>query len=267
MFDAAGIPYPDDTWDWAKLIEVGKQLTLDKNSDGKTDQWGLYTETSDMENYWLSLVWQNGGDFFAADGKSTALDHRPRRPAASSSSRTSSTRTRSSPSPRSSPNSGDAFEQGLAAMEVNGSWLVPTHQAAGIDLGIAPIPSGPAGRFTVVNPTGAVVYKGTKSPDAAWEFVKYLASPPAQEQLMQLKASLPVSKEVLAGPYATSFDGAKVFADSLAYAKAKPSFAGYEEYTTILQTRARRERLQRPEQDREGGGRTVAPQLNALLAH
>ena len=29
MFDAAGIPYPDDTWDWDKLVEVGKQLTKD----------------------------------------------------------------------------------------------------------------------------------------------------------------------------------------------------------------------------------------------
>ena len=106
---------------------------------------------------------------------------------------------------------GDAFEQGKAAMEANGSWLVPTHTAAGKDLGfefgIAPLPKGPAGRFTSVNPTGAVVYKGTKAPDAAWEFVKYLASPAAQEQLMQLHASLPVSKEVLAGPYATLVPG------------------------------------------------------------
>ena len=46
MFDAAGIPYPDDTWDWAKLVEVGKQLTKDADGDGKIDQWGLYTETA-----------------------------------------------------------------------------------------------------------------------------------------------------------------------------------------------------------------------------
>src|SRR3954469_3555393 len=26
MFDAAGIPYPDDTWDWAKLRDAAKQL-------------------------------------------------------------------------------------------------------------------------------------------------------------------------------------------------------------------------------------------------
>ena len=75
MFDAAKVPYPDDTWDWAKLSEVAKQLTLDTDGDGTTDQWGLYTETTDMENYWSSLVWQNGGDILAADGKSTAARH------------------------------------------------------------------------------------------------------------------------------------------------------------------------------------------------
>ena len=254
MFDAAGIPYPDDTWDWAKLVEVGKQLTKDADSDGKVDQWGLYTETSDMENYWLSLVWQNGGAFFGADGKSTAL---------TTAQATGGVqflqdliyKDKILAEPAIFAETGDAFEQGLAAMEINGSWLVPTDLAAGLDFGIAPLPKGPAGRFTSVNPTGVVVYKSTKAPDAAWEFVKYLVSPPAQEQLMQLKAALPVSKEVLAGPYATSFEGAQVFADSLAYANPKPSFAGYEEYRRHPPGRARRERVRHPEQDRAGGAR------------
>ena len=48
-----------------------------------------------------------------------------------------------------------AFEQGKAAMEINGSWLVPTHEAAGIDLGIAPLPKGPAGLATSINPSRA----------------------------------------------------------------------------------------------------------------
>jgi len=79
---------------------------------------------------------------------------------------------------------GDAFEQGQAAMEANGSWLVATDEAAGLDFGIAPLPKGSAGQATSINPTGAVVYKGTKNPDAAWEFVKYLASPAAQTKIM-----------------------------------------------------------------------------------
>lgn len=265
-FDTARIPYPDDTWDWAKLIEVGKKLTLDTNSDGTMDQWGLYTETSDMENYWLSLVWQNGGDFFGADGKSTALTT-PEAAGGLQHLQDLIYKHKIMAEPAIFADLGDAFEQGKAAMEVNGSWLVPTHQAAGIELGIAPIPSGPAGRFTVVNPTGAVIYKNTKSPDAAWEFITYLASPPAQEQLMQLKASLPVSKEVLAGPYATSFDGAQVFADSLAYAKPKPSFAGYEEYTTILQTELDENVFNAPNKTAKEALDTVAPQLDELLAN
>ena len=78
---------------------------------------------------------------------------------------------------------GDAFENGQAAMEANGSWLVPTHQAAGIDFGVAPLPKGPAGQATSVNPSGVVVYKGTKSPDAAWEFVKCYTGPEMQAKI------------------------------------------------------------------------------------
>jgi len=264
LFDAASVPYPDDTWDWAKLIEVGKKLTLDTDNDGKIDQWGLYTETSDMENYWLSLVWQNGGDFFAADGKTTALTT-DQAAGGIQFLQDLIYKHKILAEPSVFVETGDAFEQGLAAMEINGSWLVPTDLAAGIDLGIAPIPSGPAGRFTTVNPTGAVVYKGTKSPDAAWEFVKYLTSPAAQEQLMQLKASLPVSKEVLAGPYAAAFDGAKVFADSLAYAKPKPSFKGYDEYTGILQGELDENVFVTPNKTAKEAIDSVAPQLNALM--
>ena len=73
MFDAAGIPYPDETWTWDTLVEVGKQLTLDADGDGQPEQWGFYTETTDMENYWSELVWQNGGDIVSDDRTQTLL--------------------------------------------------------------------------------------------------------------------------------------------------------------------------------------------------
>ncbi len=265
MFDAAGLAYPDESWDWAKLVEVAHQLTKDENGDGTVDQWGFYTETTDMENYWSSLVWQNGGDILAADGKTTALGTAQ---AAGGIQFLQDLiwKEKVMAEPALFAETGDAFEQGKAAMEANGSWLVPTHTAAGIDLGVAPLPSGPAGRFTSVNPTGAVVYVNSKAPDAAWEFVKYLASPAAQEQLMQLRASLPVSKEVLAGPYSTSFDGAKVFADSLAYARLKPSFAGYNEFTTILQGELDANVFNEPKKTAAQALADVVPQLDALLA-
>jgi len=234
MFDAAGISYPDETWDWAKLTDVAQQLTL-KDANGKVTQWGFYTETTDMENYWSELVWQNGGDIVSADHK-TSLVASDEAAGGIQFLQDLIWKDKVMPDASITDALGDAFEQGQAAMESNGSWLVATHEAAGLDFGIAPLPKGPAGQATSINPTGAVVYKGTKNPDAAWEFVKYLASPPAQEQIMALKASMPANKEVLSGPFATAYEGSDVLADAIAYAKLKPSFKGYNEWTTALQT-------------------------------
>lgn len=269
MFDDAGIPYPDDTWDWAKLVEVGKQLTKDTNGDGKTDQWGFYTETTDMENYWSSLVWQNGGDIVSGDPLTNQLGT-PEAAGGIQFLQDLIWKEQVLADPALFAETGDAFEQGKAAMEANGSWLVPTHTAASQDLGfefaIAPLPKGPAGRFTSVNPTGAVVAKSTKSPDAAWEFVKYLASPAAQEQLMQLHASLPASKAVLDGPYATAFPGSDVLAKSLDYAKLKPSFRGYDQFTTALQGELDTNVFNAPNKTAAQALADVKAQLDSILA-
>jgi multiple sugar transport system substrate-binding protein len=265
MFDAAKVPYPDEGWDWDKLVEVAKKLTIDTNKDGKVDQWGLYTETTDMENYWSSLVWQNGGDILAEDGKSTVLDQ----PAATGGLQFLQDliwKHKVVPDPALFAETGDAFEQGKAAMEVNGSWLVATDEAAGLSFGIAPLPSGPAGRATSVNPTGAVVYKASKSPDAAWAFVKYLASPAAQQKIMALKASLPANNEVLSGPYSSSFDGARVLADALSYAHLKPSFKGYNEFTTVLQGELDEHVFNAPDETAAQAVAKVKDQLNGILA-
>jgi multiple sugar transport system substrate-binding protein len=231
MFDSAGLPYPDDTWDWNKLVEVATKLT--KTSGGKTSQWGFYTETSDMENYWSSLVWQAGGDILSPDKKTAVIDSEQ---AAAGIQFLQDLIYKDKVMARPvAGGSGDAFENGQAAMEADGSWLVPTHTAAGINFGVAPLPKGAAGRATSVNPSGVVAYKGTKSPDAAWEFIKCYTGPQLQAMIASLKASMPANKQVLTGQYATSFDGGKTFADALGYAHLKPSFKGYNEFSSALQ--------------------------------
>ncbi len=46
MFDEAGIPYPDTTWTYDDLVRIGKQLTIDRDSDGVPDQWGLHFDVA-----------------------------------------------------------------------------------------------------------------------------------------------------------------------------------------------------------------------------
>jgi multiple sugar transport system substrate-binding protein len=261
MFDAANIAYPDASWDWAKLVEVATKLT--KTSGGMTSQWGFFTETSDMENLWSSLVWQAGGDILSPDKKTVVIDSAE---AAAGIQFLQDLIYKDKVMPQPVAGGSDAFENGQAAMEANGSWLVPTHEAAGIDFGVAPLPAGPAGQATSVNPSGVVVYKGTKSPDAAWEFVKCYTGPEMQAKIADLKASMPVNKQVLAEQYATSFDGGKTFADALAYAHLKPSFKGYNEFSTTLQDQLDTKVFNDNTLTAKAALDEVTPKLDALLA-
>jgi multiple sugar transport system substrate-binding protein len=261
MFTAAGIPYPDATWTWDKLVQVSQLLT--KTVNGQT-QWGFYTETTDMENYWSELVWQAGGDIVGADKKTLMVDSdKAAQGIQFLQDLIYKYKVMAQPTP--GGGSGDLFENGQAALEADGSWLVPSHVAAGIDFGVVPLPAGPAGQVTSVNPSGVVVYKGTKSPDAAWEFVKCYTGPQMQQLVANLKASMPVNKSVLTNVYAKSFDGAQVFADSLSYAHLKPSFRGYNEFTTALQDELDSNVFNNNSKTAKQALDAVAPQLSKLL--
>ena len=258
MFDAAGIPYPDDTWTWDKLVEVATKLNKGPN------QWGFYTETTDMENYWSELVWQAGGEIVSPDGKTLLVDSdQAAQGIQFLQDLIYKDKVMAQPTPGGA--SGDLFENGQAAMEADGSWLVPSHIAAGIKFGVAALPAGPAGKATSVNPSGVVVYKNTKNAEAAWEFVKCYAGPQMQTQIANLKASMPANKQVLADVYAKSFDGASVFAGALAYAHLKPSFRGYNEFTTALQNELDSKVFNDNAMTAKAALDEVAPQLRGLL--
>ena len=219
---------------------------------GKTTQWGFFTESTDMENYWSEAVWQNGGDIISPDHK-TSLVGSDQAAGGIQFLQDLIWKDKVMPDAAITDELGDAFEQGQAAMEANGSWLVATHQAAGLDFGIAPLPKGPAGQATSINPTGAVVYKGTKNPDAAWQFVKYLASPAAQTKIMELQG---VDAGQQGGPGRTVLDVLRwrqVLADAIDYAHIKPSFKGYNESDDRLQTELDTNVFTDAEQDGQAG--------------
>lgn len=70
-FDKAGIAKPSSDWKWDDVREAAKKLTLDANSDGKPEQWGLAFDLWFV--VWLYWCWSNGGDLFNADQTKCAL--------------------------------------------------------------------------------------------------------------------------------------------------------------------------------------------------
>jgi multiple sugar transport system substrate-binding protein len=42
LFNAAGIPYPNNNWKWEDFNKTAKEFTKDTNGDGKIEQWGIF---------------------------------------------------------------------------------------------------------------------------------------------------------------------------------------------------------------------------------
>lgn len=78
------------------------------------------------------------------------------------------------------------FLSGQIAVWMNGQWVMkPLKDKANFNWGIGPLPSGPAGSYTLISGQGDVIYSKTKNPDASWKLVKFMASHPAQDILAE----------------------------------------------------------------------------------
>jgi multiple sugar transport system substrate-binding protein len=237
MFDAAGVAYPTADWTYDDLRNAAKQLTKDSDNDGKFDQFGFYSDLWDMELIWSEAVWAYGGDVINADHTKTLVGE-PKAREAWQLFHNMMFEDKSWPdSTRAEEYGGDPFLAGVAAMTTIGHWAVPGYAEVNFKWDVAPMPKGPAGQATSVNSAGFVVGKSSKSPDAAFEFLKYVLSEPAQKRLAELGFACPVLKSVAESDsflkQSTQIDQ-KVFLDSLAFAHMKPVFKGYDEWSSAI---------------------------------
>jgi len=77
------------------------------------------------------------------------------------------------------------FQSGAAASQTNGSWMISTlsGDATEVPVVYAPTPIGPEGRASMFNGLADSITTSAEHPDAAWEWVKYMATPACQEHV------------------------------------------------------------------------------------
>ena len=236
MFDAAGLDYPTADWTYDDLLAAAKALTLDTNNDGKIDQYGFWSDTWDMELLWSEAIWAHGGEIISQDHAKTLIGEGGARDAWSYID--SLYKEGVMPPPTTAAEYGDdLFNAGAAAMTTIGHWAVPGYVASSIDFNVVPMPAGPQGEATSVNSAGFVLSKDSQHADAAFEFVKYALSEPGQKRLAELGFAIPVLKSVAESDAYLKQPGdidQKTFLDSLAFARMKPVFKGYEEWAGVV---------------------------------
>jgi multiple sugar transport system substrate-binding protein len=238
MFDAAHVGYPTADWTYDDFRKAAKTLTRDVNGDGTIDQWGFWAEVVDPEPYWGPVVWSYGGDIVDAAAAKTLIGSEPAMQAWHFIA-DMWLKDKSMPTEEQLRQYGeDGFQAGIAAMGVSGHWSVPDYAGQKFKWGVAPLPKGPAGRVTSVNSAGFVIAKASKHPKEAWAFVKFAIGEQGQSALAKIGLAVPILKSVAESPAYLGQSSApidhKLFIDALQYAHLKPTFRGYEEWSSAV---------------------------------
>ena len=75
LLENSGLPSPNtlgDAWNWDTAYQYAQKLTIDKNADGRTDQWGLFIPR--IMSRWGILFRHAGNPIFDRDFDPTAVN-------------------------------------------------------------------------------------------------------------------------------------------------------------------------------------------------
>lgn len=191
LFDQAGEPYPRDGWTWDEFRATCRRLTVRGPGAARPEQWGFYFE-NEMP-YWITWLWSNGGDVLSPDG-TRASGHfdgpQSKRAVEFLTELINIDRTASHPRDRAALGV-NFFLAGKASLDLRGHWMLIDYRAAGLDVGVATIPTHIGRPNTIMYVTGLSIMKQCRQPELAWKYVKYATS--AAVQIKRVASGLAIS--------------------------------------------------------------------------
>lgn len=268
LFDAAGIPYPDDNWTWEDFREISLALTRDTDGDGRLDQFGnlLGFGFLDIE----PLVWSFGGRILNEDYTAAAVDS-PVFEAAMAFMQALKFEDRSSVwfGDYEGMSTQVQLLTGRIGMTAGGWFVTQILEDAegGMRWGACPMPAGPAGRVTRAT-WDAISINAAIAPEkkaAAWEFAKFLLSEPTQEYLAQSGRAIPVVRDYAERYFVRPDSPAdeRVVLDALEYGRITPVTAKYIQLKARIESWVKKLELEDPRR-RATPAEILAPLARAI---
>lgn len=199
LFDAAGIPYPEDDWNWSDLLRIARELTK-KDANGRVTQYGFYGWA------WQNFVYGNGGSFVDdVQHPTKVMLGDPKAVAGLQFYADLSNLYGAMPSPVAFSNFGMGADQMFAndriAMFLSGIWEVPMFRNYNLSWDVAMFPKGPDGKRAFgTGGTGYAILKSSKHKKEAWEVLKALTGPQGQERFAKRGLAQPARITVAEGP-------------------------------------------------------------------
>ena len=178
IFDEYGVDYPQDGWTWDDLLATAQELTVDEDSDGTPEVYGLQMPgpwTTGFE-YWVAAA---GGQLISEDG--TQFEGNLNSPEVAEAVQFYKDLYHEygvtpPPADMNAFGGGNSeFDNGQAAMRIFGRWPQGGYEEnPAVDLAVAGVPQA-AVRANVLFWGGFGLYSGTENAEAAWEFLSFYA--------------------------------------------------------------------------------------------
>ena len=207
LFEAAGLTYPPQWQTWDDVVADARKLTT-VGSDGVMTVAGLhYTNSDQLFTYFLAGILEQGGTYFAEDGKH--FNFNSPEAVATIQKLMDMAQKDGIVDPiifnQDSEWVGDSFAQGHNAIGVLGSWYAGDAKIGYPDLKFdyvtLPPLMGTQHKFVSVGGWGYVVGKSTKNPELAWKLAAFLGANEANVMFFNTKsATIPAMKSVAADP-------------------------------------------------------------------
>lgn len=179
LFDEAGVAYPRDDWTFEEFLAACKKLTVDRNGDGRIDQYGYQGPLE------LCLF---GGEIVEPDGSAAACDS-PETIDYLQTTLDMFQKYRVSPTPKeqmqqSGIDGFSIFRQRKNAIMMFATWDIPNmkKQFANMRWDIVLNPKIRR-RGQWVSSQAFTVSRETKHPEICWELYRVLSGPEVQEKL------------------------------------------------------------------------------------
>ncbi|MDZ7991449.1 MAG: ABC transporter substrate-binding protein [Nostoc sp. EfeVER01] len=234
LFEAAGITELPKTWD--ELRQVAKKLTIDRNGDGRPEQYGMLLPLG--KGGWTVFSWFPF--LFGAEGE-VVTNNRPNltNSGAIAALQFWQDLIKDGSVMLSAPERGyeeEAFLTGHVAMQITGPWTLimkseVDHQVLPIPAGIRPATVTGTGNFFVMKTTPA-------REQAAFKFLEYVLSEEFQTEWSIGTGFLPVTLTSAQSKAYQQFINEKpvlkVFFDQLPVARSQPIIAGYSRLSDSL---------------------------------
>ena len=199
MFEEAGAPLPQPDWTWDDLIDACLQVQAAKPSVQCVNYSATGLLGPEWWAFWAPWVQGYGGSALSADGRTSTLSSFE-----SLSGLQAYTDLWTRHKIATPLNQGeDCFARQTCAVTFFVTAGVPLFERMvgdRFEWDVLPMPAHPGGRLTGTGVYGFGIGKNAKHRQAAWEFVKHLATPEAQRLIAQNGLGMPMLKSLADDP-------------------------------------------------------------------